>query len=118
MTIRKQMKAEVLKDIIKLPENIKDDDLLEVTIREVKHISEVGRIIQPKRGSEELIRFFQSRIRTAAPELTCTEEVFSLDEVEWRDLNEVMAHFEEAGYGVKISQQDDRVRIKILWRYV
>lgn len=118
MTIRKHIKAEILREIIKLPEDIANDAILELTIREAAPDKTVSEPAGRKRTAEELIRLFHSRIRAASPEVNFTEEVFSLEEVEWRDLNEVMAHFEEEGYGVKIHQQGNRVQLKILWRYV
>lgn len=117
MMIKKQIKAGVLKEIFKLPEDIKDEDLLEVSISKVDPLNET-KACEKKLSYEDLVRLFNSRIRACAPEIYFVEEIFSLDEVDWRDLNEVMVHFENEGYGVKINQQGERVQMKVLWRYV
>lgn len=118
MIIRKKIKAELLKGVIKLPDEIADDALLEITIEELNpaHLDEPEG--EHRRSTRELKDLFESRIRAAASHENFTEEVFSLSEVEWQDLNDVKAYFEQEGYGVKMDQQGDNIRIKILWRYV
>lgn len=117
MKITKQIKAELLRDIVKLPEEITGDTLLEVTVQD---IPVQGTEVREghRRGSRELKEMFESRIRAASSELNFTEEVFTLDEVQWQDLNEVKTYFEGQGYGVKVEQEGGKVRFKILWRYV
>ena len=115
--MKKKIEARVLKKIFKLPEDIKDDDVLEVSIRKVNDVTE-AETQEKKLSYKDLVELFNSRIRACAPEVYFVEEIFSLKEVDWRDLNEAMVHFEEEGYGVKIKQQGQRVQMKILWRYV
>lgn len=115
--MKKKIKAEALKKVFKLPEDIEDDDVLEVSIRKIDERAEVD-TRERKLSYKELIELFNSRIRACAPEIYFVEEIFSLDEVDWRDLNEAMVYFEAEGYGVKIKQQGQRVQMKILWRYV
>ena len=115
MKIRKTIRAGLIRGIISLPEEISDDLLLEVTVQEAAP----DKVWEDNRRSpRELKELFESRIRAAAPELNFTEEVFALEEIQWQDLNEVKAHFESQGYGVKMDQENNRVRFKILWRYV
>lgn len=118
MIIRKRIKAELLQGVIKLPPEIKDDTMLDLTIEVANPAEEKEASGEHVRSSAEIRNLFQSRIRAAGIEQNFVEEVFSLDEIEWQDLNEVKASFEEDGYGVKINQQDNCVRVKILWRYV
>ncbi|NLB21884.1 MAG: hypothetical protein GX833_01275 [Clostridium sp.] len=115
--MKKRIRAEVLKAVFKLPEDIQDDDVLEVSIRKVDEVAE-AETQERKLSYKDLVDLFNSRIRACSPESYSVEEIFSLDEVDWRDLNEAMVHFEEEGYGVKIKQQGERVQMKILWRYV
>ena len=117
MTLRKTIKAGLLKDIIKLPDDIQEDTLVEITVREVHPAGVHKDQDDHKKTFEEMKNLFESRIRAASTQLNFTEEVFLLDEVEWQDLNEIKSYFESQGYGVRIDQQDQRVRIKILWRY-
>lgn len=114
MKIKKTIRAGLIRGIISLPEEITDDTLLELTVQEALP----EKTPDNRRGCQELKELFESRIRAAAPELNFTEEVFALDEVQWQDLNEVKAHFEGQGYGVKMDQENNRIRFKILWRYV
>ena len=117
MIIKKKIKAGLLKTVIKLPEEITDDMLLNLTIEESAPSTQTA-------GQDEHLKCFtdikillQSRIRAAGSDQNFVEEVFSLDQIAWQDLNEIKASFEEEGYGVKINQQYTFVRVKILWRY-
>lgn len=116
MIIRKQIKAGLLKDLIQLPLEFGDDTLLDLIIEEA-HPTVPSVTGDERKCYRDLRNLFQSRIRAARAEENFVEEVFSLDEVAWQDLNEIKACFEEEGYGVKITQQEKHVRVKILWRY-
>lgn len=118
MIIRKKIKAGLLKEIIKLPDEIEDEMLLDLTIEETSPAIIDRGADDHRKSLRELKVLFQSRIRAAGPEENCVEEVFRLDEVAWEDLNEIKANFELEGYGVQITQKEHSVRVKILWRYV
>lgn len=118
MIIRKKVKAELLREIIKLPEEIKDETLLDLTIEEAQTAEKAQAADEHLKSFREIKVLFESRIRAAGGEENFVEEVFSLDEVAWQDLNEIKSTFETEGYGVRINQQDNCVRVKILWRYV
>ena len=117
MVIRKKIKAALLKAVLKLPEEIKDDTLLYLTIEDGEPSEKDQTGCEHRRGFNEIRTLFQSRIRAAGIEENFAEEVFSMEEITWQDLNEIKSSFEEEGYGVTINQQDKFVRIKILWRY-
>lgn len=117
MVIRKKIKAALLKEVLNLPEEITDDTVLYLTIEDAEPAQPEATGEEHRKGFKEIRTLFQSRIRAAGIEENFAEEVFSLEEVTWQDLNEIKSRFEEEGYGVNINQQDNYVRIKILWRY-
>lgn len=117
MIIRKRIKAGLLKKVIKLPQEITDDTILDLIIEEADPSIPDDGTDEPFQCFKDIKTLFESRIRAAGTDQNFVEEVFSLDEIAWQDLNEIKASFEAEGYGVKIDQQDNFVRVKILWRY-
>lgn len=117
MIIRKRIKAELLKDIVKLPDEISDDTMLELVISKAVPREKDKAGDDHRLTAQDLSDLFHSRLRVASTEEKFLEEVFSLNDVSWQDINEMKAAFEEEGYGVRIDQEGNGVRIKVLRRY-
>lgn len=117
MMIRKRIKAERLKDIVKLPDEISDDTMLELVITKAAPREKDPGGDDHRLTAGDLCDLFHSRLRVASTEEKLLEEVFSLSDVSWQDINEMKTILEDEGYGVRIDQQGNSVRIKVLRRY-
>ncbi len=117
MIIRKRVKAELLKDIVKLPDDILDETMLEIIITKAEPREKDQAGDDHRVTARDLCDLFHSRLRVAGSEENFLEEVFSLNHLSWQDINQMKAILEEEGYGVRIDQQGNNVRIKVLRRY-
>lgn len=117
MIIRKRLRAEQVRAILELPEEIKDDAMLEIIIRDVAPQEKEGHKAERSQLVRELMDLFYSRIRAASNEELVLEEFITLDEVSWQDLNKAKTIIEAQGYGVTIDEQGNYIRVKVLRRF-